>query len=75
MKKYLTLKEAAEFASVHPNTIRNWIRSGFLKACRPGRDLRIKRIDLENFFVSASPHAEDYEKKFEKKKADRTATT
>lgn len=69
MIKYLTVIEAAEIANVHPNTIKNWIKAGLLKGCRPGRDLRIKKQDLDNFFVKASPSTEDYEKE----KADKFA--
>lgn len=33
-KKYLTIKEAAKFLGVSPLTLRNWDKSGKLKAFR-----------------------------------------
>jgi len=54
MKEYLTIKEAAAIAKVHPQTIRNWIKWGKLKAYKPGADLRVKESDLHNLFQSAS---------------------
>lgn len=41
LPELLTLAEAAEQLKVHPNTLRNWDRSGLLKAKRIGvRGLR-----------------------------------
>ena len=38
---FLTLKQACELLQVHPNTLRNWDKSGTLKAIRIGaRKLR-----------------------------------
>lgn len=44
----LTLKEAAKYLCVHPNTLRNWDRQGILKALRYGKrgDRRYKKDDL-----------------------------
>ena len=45
---FLTLKQACELLQVHPNTLRNWDKSGTLKAIRIGeRKLRrYKKSDL-----------------------------
>ncbi|WP_110883882.1 helix-turn-helix domain-containing protein [Mycolicibacterium wolinskyi] len=33
-RKYVTINEAADYLSVHPNSIRNWIESGKLTGYR-----------------------------------------
>jgi len=45
----ITLKEACEILHCHPNTLRKWDNSGFLKAIRFGarRDRRYHRSDIE----------------------------
>jgi len=45
--EYITTSEAADEWSLHPGSIRRWIRQGRLPACRTGRQIRIKRADLE----------------------------
>jgi len=35
-RELLTLKQACELLQVHPNTLRNWGKSGTLKAVRIG---------------------------------------
>lgn len=48
----LTIKKGAEYKGVHPNTIRNLILSGRLKAERLGRRVvRFKRGDLDACFT------------------------
>lgn len=49
MKKYLTIKEAAELLSVTPLTLRNWDKSGKLLASRnPINNYRVyRREDIE----------------------------
>lgn len=51
LDEYLTIKEAAEFLGVSPNTLRNWGRNGKLPVHRnPANDYRLfKRCDLEEF--------------------------
>jgi excisionase family DNA binding protein len=44
--KLFTIKEAAEFVRVHPNTIRNLILRRELAACRIGKNIRIQEIEL-----------------------------
>jgi len=46
----MTVKEIADTIRVHPSTVREWIRSGRLKAAKFGKkDYRIKREDYEKF--------------------------
>jgi excisionase family DNA binding protein len=43
----VTIKQAAESLSVHPNTIRNWIKTGKLKAIRfSSKTIRISADEL-----------------------------
>lgn len=50
MEELLKIREAAEILHVTTTTIRNWIKTGKLKAIRncTGR-MRIRRSDLEAF--------------------------
>lgn len=50
-KKYLTIKQAAEFIGVTPLTLRNWDKKGKLVAARhPINNYRVYDLaDLENF--------------------------
>ncbi len=47
----LTLKQACEVLNCHPNTLRKWDDSGFLKALRFGarKDRRYRKEDLIQF--------------------------
>jgi len=50
--KYLSVIQASEITGLHPNTIRNKIKSGELKALRAGsRIIRIELTELENLFT------------------------
>lgn len=42
-KPFYSINEAAEILDVHPNTIRNKIKDGTIKAGRIGRQWRISR--------------------------------
>lgn len=46
--KLLTLKQASELLNCHPNTLRMWDKSGYLKALRIGKrgDRRYKKEDV-----------------------------
>ena len=52
-KEYLRIAEASKLLGVHPNTLRNWDRSGVLKpirvGVRRGQERRYKRTDLIKF--------------------------
>ena len=49
---WLSIKQSAELVKCHPNTIRNLITRGKLKAYRVGRNIiRINQADLEALFT------------------------
>jgi excisionase family DNA binding protein len=49
----LTIREAAVYCDVHPDSIRRWIRSGRLKANRVGpRLIKIDRVELDKVIES-----------------------
>jgi excisionase family DNA binding protein len=48
-RKYLTVKEAAEYMRVSPNTVYNWVQSGRLYARRAGSRLRFTTQDLDDW--------------------------
>lgn len=54
LPEYLTLMEVSKLLKVHPNTLRNWDKSGQLKAARIGaRKLRrYKKEDILKFLDS-----------------------
>ena len=66
-KDFLTISEACELFNIHPNTLRNWDKSGRLKAIRIGnrQDRRYRKKDLTAFF---------YGKEKEKKSGNRSKT-
>jgi excisionase family DNA binding protein len=49
-KLIFTVTEAAALLNCHRETIKRAIRSGALKAGKIGRDYRISRGDLEDYF-------------------------
>lgn len=48
MQQLLTLKQASNALSVHPNTLRDWDNKGILKAVRFGvrKDRRYRKDDI-----------------------------
>ena len=46
-EEFLTVAEIAEILKLNPQTVRNWIDGGYLKAFHVGRRVRILRSDLE----------------------------
>ncbi len=46
-KEYLTTVEAAALAKVRPETVRAWVAAGSLPEHRAGRELRVRRDELE----------------------------
>jgi len=51
LPRVMTVEQAAEVIEVHPETIRRAIRSGELNAAKIGRDYRITRDALSQWFV------------------------
>ena len=51
LPEYLTLMEVSKLLKVHPNTLRNWDKSGQLKATRIGtrKIRRYKKADILQF--------------------------
>lgn len=47
--KWLTVEQIANELGVHPDTIRDYIRQGLLKAVQLKRTYRIRRSDYESF--------------------------
>lgn len=54
----LTIEQVSEILGVHPNTLRNWDRSGRLRAVRIGirQDRRYDREAIRSFYQSLPPH-------------------
>lgn len=48
-EQQLTVEEVAGELRVHPETVRQWIRSSELDAFDTGRGYRISRTDLDDF--------------------------
>ena len=56
-ERYLTTKEAAEYMSVHPNTLTKWRQRGEgPKFSRAGRSIRYKPQEIERYL--GSPESE-----------------
>ena len=45
----MTLKEAAQLLGVHPDTLRQQIHAGALKARKVGRDWAVTRREVERY--------------------------
>lgn len=51
---FLTVAEIAERLRVNPQTVRNWIDRGQLRALRVGRRVRIRQSDFERFLAAGA---------------------
>jgi excisionase family DNA binding protein len=50
--RLLSVREAADYAKVSTQTARRWIKAGYLKVYRAGRQIRIDESDLVHFLSS-----------------------
>lgn len=51
-KTTYTLAEAAKLLSCHPETLRRAIKDGSLRAARLGREYRVSRAEIQDFWTS-----------------------
>ena len=58
-EEYLTADEAAQRLRVHGDTIRDWCRTGQLRATKVGKQWRIRPTDLDSFM---KPNREEAKK-------------
>ena len=58
---FITIKQASELLKVHPNTIRNWIKTGILKHYQVGRGYKVlvKTEDIDEVFSRSGAFDED----------------
>jgi len=54
-KGLISVKAAAQYADVHPATVRDWIKDGRLQAQNAGRHLKVLFADLERFLSGKKP--------------------
>ena len=57
-EEYLSVARAAEVADVTSGTIRTWMGEGKLGRYRAGRELRVKRSDLDRLLRGEAPGSE-----------------
>ena len=55
-RRFAPIKEAAEYAAVHPDTIRRQIARGNLVAYRLGRIIRVDLNQLDNLLARGGRH-------------------
>ena len=53
--EYLPVAEAARVAAVAPETMRGWIHQGRLHECWAGRELRVRRSELQLLLSTPPP--------------------
>lgn len=55
MQKLLTIFDVADVLSVHPQTVRGWIKSGLIEGRKTGKEWRILESDLQKFIDQNHP--------------------
>jgi excisionase family DNA binding protein len=58
---FLTVDEVAQTLRINPQTVRNWIDRGSLRAVRVGRRVRIRQSDLDELVHAGITTSEDIE--------------
>ena len=53
MNEYLTVIEAAQMLGISANTVRTFLKKGYFKGKRFGRQYRIERVSFLEFLESA----------------------
>jgi excisionase family DNA binding protein len=56
LERFYSVEEIAERLQVSDQTVRRWVKSGKLAAFKPGKELRIRPSDLEEFLESRKVH-------------------
>ena len=59
--QWLSVEDIANELSIHPDTVRGWIRAKQLKAFKFGRDYRVKREDYDKFVEEHATISDDEE--------------
>ena len=52
--EYLTVNEIAEHLKLNPQTVRNWIDQGALRAVRIGRRVRVSRAEMDRILAQGA---------------------
>jgi excisionase family DNA binding protein len=55
VEEFFSLRDIADRLKVSEQTVRRWVKSGQLKAYKPGLEYRILASDLEEFLESRTP--------------------
>lgn len=53
--EWLTIEQAGDHAKVAPDTVREWIRKGWLRANPVGRVIRVAMFDLDTLLRDGAP--------------------
>lgn len=51
MDKIYTVKQVAEYMTVHQGTVRRWLESGLLKGFKVNGQWRVNETDLKRFML------------------------
>lgn len=49
---WLTVQQVSEELTLHPSTIRAWVKSGRLRAVRAGRSWRVRRSEVDRALLA-----------------------
>jgi excisionase family DNA binding protein len=57
--RYLSVKAAAAMMSVSTGSVRSWISAGDVRACRAGRQLRVRECDVHAYMARRPAGSEE----------------